>query len=472
MSTPTRNFRHEFAMNSDNNRMTSVERRATVSLGLIYGVRMMGLFMVLPVFALYAGKLDGGTPVLMGLAIGVYGLTQALFQIPLGMLSDRIGRKPVIVGGLLIFAAGSVLAAMSDSIHWVIAGRALQGSGAVAATVMALAADLSRDEQRTKIMATLGFCIGLSFALSLVVGPLLQQWIGVPGIFWATAVLSLLAILLVLSAVPTPPFLRAKGDTGVVTSALGRVVKDSHLLRLDLSIFVLHMVMTSNFTVIPSQLQDTAGLSAQWHWLLYLVVLLVSFAFMLPPLIYGERRHRMKPVLIGAILLLATAELCLAVSGSVLVVMGVSMLLLFTAFNLAESALPSLASKASPAGLRGTAMGVYSSSQFMGVFTGGALGGVVLNAAGPQAVFIGGGVASLLWALVMLGMENPSGLSRYLLNVGPLNAEHARTMTDRLTSVQGVKEAVIIPEDGTAYLKVDRKLLDEKTLREFSISPA
>jgi MFS family permease len=452
--------------------MTRLERRATVWLSVVYGVRMLGLFMVLPVFALYAGELDHVTPFLMGLAIGAYGLTQALCQIPLGMLSDRLGRKPVIIGGLSLFAAGSVLAAITDSIYWVIAGRALQGAGAIAATVMALAADLSRDEQRTKIMAALGFSIGLSFALALVVGPILKQWIGVPGIFWTTAVLAVLAIALVISSVPRPSRLRLQRDTEVVTSALAKVIKDRSLLRLDLSIFVLHMVMTANFTVIPSQLRDVAGLPEQWHWLLYLTVLLGSFVIMLPFLFLGERRSRMKPVLLGAIVLLALAESSLVHGASRLVTMTASMLLLFAAFNLLESALPSLASRLSPSALRGTAMGVYSSSQFMGVFTGGAMGGVLLGVAGPQAVFIGGGIAALLWAAFMLGMKNPSRLSSYMVNVGRLNGEHARAMTARLMRIRGVMDAVIIPEDGIAYLKVDRDVLDEARLREFSVTAA
>jgi MFS family permease len=452
--------------------MSRLERRATLSLGMVYGVRMLGLFMVLPVFALYAGELQHVTPFLMGLGIGAYGLTQALFQIPLGMLSDHVGRKPVIVGGLLVFAAGSVLAAMADSIYGVIAGRALQGAGAIAATVMALAADLSREAQRTKVMAALGFSIGLSFALALVAGPLLQHWIGVPGIFWTTALLALLAIGIVLGPVPQPTSLRFQRDTEVVTSALGKVIRDRGLLRLDLSIFVLHMVMTANFTVIPSQLRDAAHLPQQWHWLLYLAVLLGSFVFMLPFLIYGEQRHRMKPILLGAIMALALVEFSLVFSTALLTTVGTSMLLLFATFNLLESALPSLASKLSPPGLRGTAMGVYSSSQFMGVFTGGAMGGMLLNLAGPQAVFIGGGIAALLWALAMVGMPNPQTLSSYMLNVGRLSADRARVIADRLARVEGVAEAVIIPEDGVAYLKVDPKLLDEARLREFSASAA
>lgn len=463
---------HTSTAERPHNGLTALERRATWSLGVVYGVRMLGLFMVLPVFALYAVELKDATPFLMGLAIGIYGLTQAALQIPLGMLSDRVGRKPVIIGGLLIFVAGSVVAAIADSILGVIAGRALQGSGAIAATVMALAADLSREEQRTKVMAALGFSIGLSFALALVAGPVLQHWIGVPGIFWATAVLAVIAIGIVLGVVPRPAHRRFQRDTEVVTAALGQVVKDRGLLRLDASIFLLHLVMTSNFVVIPSLLRDSAGLAVDWHWLLYLGVLLGSFAIMLPFLIYAEKRGRIKPVLLGAILLLALAEFSFIYSASALLTIGASMLLLFAAFNLLESVLPSLASKLSPPALRGTAMGVYSSSQFLGVFTGGAMGGLLLNVAGPHAVFVGSGVAALLWMAVMAGMQKPSSLSSYMLNVGRLKAEHVEAMTDRLRRVTGVAEAVIVPEDGVAYLKVDRKLLDEDRLREFSVSAA
>jgi MFS family permease len=452
-------------------RLTPLERRATLSLGLVYGVRMLGLFMILPVFALYAGELRHVTPFLTGLAIGAYGLTQAVLQIPLGMLSDRVGRKPVIVGGLLVFAAGSVLAALSDSIYWVIAGRALQGAGAISASVMALAADLSREEQRTKIMAALGFSIGLSFAVALVVGPVLQHWIGLPGIFWTTALLAACAIGLIIGAVPQPDESNSQRDTEVIASALGRIAKDRGLLRMDLSIFVLHMVMTANFVVIPGLLRDTAELPSQWHWLLYLVLLLGSFVIMLPFLFYGERRGRMKSVLLAAIISLAVAELCMVYSEA-LAAVAASLLLLFVAFNLLEAALPSLVSRLSPPQLRGTSMGVYSSSQFMGAFTGGALGGMMLSFTGAQAVFLMSGVAALLWSTVVFSMREPSRLSSYRLNVGPLNAEHAKTMADRLIRVAGVADAVIVPEDGVAYLKVDRRMLDEDRLREFSPSTA
>jgi MFS family permease len=232
------------------------------------------------------------------------------------------------------------------------------------------------------------------------------------------------------------------------------------------------MIMTANFTVVPSQLRDAASLPQQWHWLLYLAVLLGSFAIMAPFLISGGRHNRMKPVMMAAIVLLAAAEFSLVYSTGLLATMAASMLLLFSAFNLLESVLPSLASKLSPPGLRGTSMGVYSSSQFLGVFTGGALGGVLLKIAGPDAVFIGGGLAALAWAGVMLGMEDSNPLSSYMLKVGRLNAEHARAVAARLARVEGVAEAVINPEDGVAYLKVDRTVLDEARLREFSVSAA
>ncbi len=456
----------------EDNRLNALERRATLSLGVVYGVRMLGLFMVLPVFALYAAELKHATPFLTGIAIGAYGLTQALLQIPLGMLSDRIGRKPVIVGGLLVFAAGSVLAAVAESMYVVIIGRAFQGAGAIAAAVMALAADLSRDEQRTKVMAALGFSIGLSFAIALIIGPLLQQWIGVPGIFWTTAGLALIAIALVLGLVPRPSGLHNRCNSVVATVSLVHVVKNPSLLRLDSSIFLLHMIMTSNFVVIPGLLRDTAGLAESWHWLLYLVVLLGSFAIMLPFLIYSERRGCMRAMLVGAILTFGVAELSLVYSASSLPALTASMLLLFVGFNLLESVLPSLTSRLSPPPIRGTSMGVYSSCQFLGVFTGGALGGMLLSVVSANAVFFCGAGTALFWAAVMLGTHNPARLSTYNLKLGPVNAERANIMTANLRQIPGVREAVVVPEDGMAYLKVDREVLDEARLREFSVSAA
>lgn len=453
-------------------KMTALERRSTLSLGAVYAVRMLGLFMILPVFVLYAERLDGVTPLSIGLAIGAYGLTQALFQIPLGMLSDRIGRKPVIVGGLVVFAMGSVVAALSDTIAGVILGRALQGSGAIAAAVMALAADLTREEHRTKVMAVIGLSIGMAFSLALISGPVLQYWIGVPGIFWLTAALALMAIGIVLGFVPQPVNTRMQRDAQVVVSAIRQVLTDFELLRLDFGIFVLHMVLTANFIVIPILLRDAAGLVPEHHWMLYLPILFGSFLLMLPFIIMAEKRHKLKPVFLGAIALLAVVELSLAYSSHGLFVMAGAMLLFFTAFNLLEASLPSLVTKLTAPDIKGTSMGMFSSSQFLGAFVGGVLGGTILEVWGQQAVFIANGLFILIWLMVGMGMKNPLYLSSYLLKVGQLSTGHAQTMVQELTQVRGVVEAVVIPEDGVAYLKVDRKILDENRLREISASPA
>jgi predicted MFS family arabinose efflux permease len=447
--------------------MTPLERRATMALASVYAVRMLGLFMILPVFAVYAEELAGVTPFLVGLAIGVYGLTQAVFQIPLGTLSDRVGRKPVIVGGLLVFAAGSVLAALSDTIHGVIAGRALQGAGAIAAAVMALAADLTREEQRVKMMASIGMSIGLSFSLALVLGPVLEDWMGVQGIFWLTALLALAAIGIVLLAVPSPVHTHAARDTAVVAEALRRVAGNPELLRLDLGVFVLHLVLTANFVVVPVLLRDLGGLEVGRHWMVYLPVMGLSFFLMLPFLIVGEKRHKLKPVFVAAVGLLLVAELALAELAAGLWSLVLALFLFFTAFNLLEASLPSLVSKIAPPDAKGSAMGVYSTSQFLGAFVGGALGGALHGRFGAEGVFAGGALMIALWLAAAATMRRPPHLSSYIMRVGEVDPEEAEAVAARLESLPGVAEAVVIPEEGVAYLKVDRKRLDESRLRAY-----
>ncbi len=442
------------------------ERRAGISLALIYAFRMLGLFMIMPVFALYEEQMPEATPFLMGLALGIYGLTQALLQIPFGMLSDRIGRKPVIFAGLIIFALGSLVAAHADSIYGIIIGRAIQGAGAIAAALMALAADLSREEHRTKMMALIGASIGVAFAVAMVLGPLINEWIGISGIFAGTAVLALIGIAILYLIVPDPLHTHFHSDAEVQSGALVDVFKDGQLLRLDAGIFILHFALMCVFLVMPLELRDTANLDAADHWKLYLPVFALSLVIMLPFVIIAERNHRMKQVFIGAI-----ATLSIAVAGFVyssdLTTLTVSLVLFFAGFNLLEASLPSLISKTARATQKGTAMGVYSSSQFMGTFAGGLVGGAVHGHWGIDGLYIMVLVVLLLWLLLASSMRQPRYLSTYLLNVGVRNESEISGLTRDLAAVAGVVEASVIAGEGVAYLKVEKHVLDDKKLLSF-----
>lgn len=445
--------------------MTVGERRTAFWLAGVFSLRMLGLFMILPVFALHAGHLRGNTPALAGLAIGIYGFSQALFQIPFGFLSDRYGRKRMIYIGLLIFAAGSVVAALADSIWGVILGRALQGGGAVSAAVMALAADLTREEHRIKVMATIGITIGLSFAVSMILGPVLNGWIGVPGIFWLTGLFALAGIAVVRFRVPDPLSSRVHRDAEPVASQFGRVLFDGQLLRLNFGIFTLHLLLTATFVAVPLALRD-AGLPSDRHWEVYLPVLLLSMVVMVPFIVIAEKHRRLKPVFIGAILALALTEFGLLNRHDAVLEMTALMLVFFAAFNLLEATLPSLIAKMAPPDAKGTAMGVYSSGQFLGAFAGGALGGWLHGLLGLKGVFALATFCALAWLLVAWTMANPRYLSSYLLNVGDLDEVEARLLALRLGEVRGVAEAVVVAAEGVAYLKVDRHVLDEIALRE------
>ncbi len=449
--------------------LNSTEKRATLTLASLYSLRMLGLFMILPVFSLYAEGLVDVTPLLIGIAIGVYGLTQALLQIPFGLWSDRIGRKPVIIIGLAIFAIGSVVAAMADSIVMIIVGRAIQGAGAIAAAIMALAADVTREEQRSKIMATIGISIGFAFVLSMILGPILNQWVGVPGIFWITALLALLGMALVQLGLPKTIVLRSHRDAGTRPSDIGSIIRDGQLLRIDLSIFTLHFLLTACFVALPLALRDGAGLEAAQHPWVYGPVLIVAMLLMVPFVIIAEAKRKMKPVILFAVAGISIGLFIMAISSSSLVGIIAGLFIFFLAFNVLEATLPSLIAKEAPADKKGTAMGVYSSAQFLGAFAGGVLGGWVMGQWGASIVFMVAAIVTLLWLAVMFSLRSPSYFSSRMIRVGAVSQATAITLNDRLLAVSGVKEAVVIVDDEVAYLKVDKATLDEAALQAFRI---
>lgn len=452
-------------------RMSSGETRAASGLALVFAFRMLGMFMVLPVLATYGMDLAGATPALIGLAIGAYGLTQAIFQVPFGIISDRIGRRPVIYLGLIVFALGSVLAANADSIWGVIAGRILQGAGAISAAVMALLSDLTREQHRTKAMAMIGMTIGLSFAVAMVVGPLLTRAFGLSGLFLATGAMALVGILIVAVIVPRSTGPLQHRESGVARQALVPTLKHPDLLRLDLGIFVLHAMLMSSFVALPLALVEKAGLPKEQHWWVYLTALVISFFAMIPFIIYGEKRRKMKRVLLGAVVTLMLTELFFWQFGDSLRALVIGTVVFFTAFNLLEASLPSLISKVSPAGGKGTAMGVYSTSQFLGSALGGILGGWLFQHGGLSVVFLGCAALAALWLAFAVTMREPPYVTSLRLPLSP-EAIREAGLAERLRAVVGVTDAVVVADEAAVYIKLDTELLDRATLERLVNNPA
>ncbi|MEJ2532480.1 MAG: MFS transporter [Halioglobus sp.] len=368
------------------NPMTAQERRAVASLALLYSFRMIGLFMVLPLLALYAADMPGATPALIGLALGGYGLTQALLQIPLGWLSDQVGRKQVIIGGLLMLVAGSVVAGMADTVYGIIIGRAMQGAGAIAGTVMALVADLTGEEQRTKAMALVGISIGLAFAVAIVLGPLVAAASGLSGVFWFTALLAVIGIGVVLLLVPTPERVGIEhSDVGARRGLILRSLREPALARLNFGVFTLHFTLMACFQVLPGFLEELAGVDRAHHWQVYLPTLILSIVGMVPMLRMAERGGRARETFLLGIGMTFVSVAILGFTASA-VALYLGLWLFFVGFNYLEATLPSLVSKSVFPGGKGTALGVYSTCQFFGIFCGGAIGGWVLQAGGTHAL--------------------------------------------------------------------------------------
>ncbi len=441
----------------------SFERRVIMALASLYAFRMLGLFMVLPILMLYGDQYEGSSPGLLGLALGAYGFSQALLQIPFGVWSDKIGRKPVIAMGLLVFIVGSLIAASAESIYGLIFGRFLQGCGAISSAVMALLADLTTDENRSKAMASIGASIGVSFAVALIVGPLLAAWFGFSSLFWLTAILGCAGIYILYYFVPTINHTaKITRKKTVVSTLLVDALQSKDLLRLNLGIFVLHFVLMASFVVLPGILEHDMGVLRQQHWLIYLPLLAGSFVVMLPFMILAEKKRKIKTVFLTAIILLAASEFWLAGMPSTLPALLVGLFVFFMAFNLLEATLPSLVSKMASVEGKGAATGIYSTCQFFGAFCGGVTGGWVMQNHNVTTVFWVCSSLVIVWCCAAFSMSTPKYLASMML---PLNGLSASDVTEKLNTILGIKEIVIVESEHMIYLKVDSKTVDSAQIK-------
>ena len=445
--------------------MNSVEKRAILGVGGIFALRMIGLFMIVPVFSVYGSHYTHATPFLIGLAVGIYGLGQAIFQIPMSLAADKFPRKPIIMLGLVLFALGGIIAANATDIYEVIIGRALAGSGAVSAVLMALLADVTREEMRTKAMVTMGLTIATSIMLAFAFGPLLVGSLGISGLFWLTAGFAVLAMLLLL-VVPSPMrVLKHNLDNKSIGEQLATVLKIGDLNRLHIGIFALHLTMTAIFVILPHQLSEVMGLSVRQQGLVYLPLLFVGFAVAIPFIIIAEKRRKMRQVFLGAIALMVVALAVLALGSQVGVGIILGLLLYFMGFNLLEATIPSWISKRAPVANKATAMGLNSSSQFFGAFVGGAMGGLLLS----QPNLLAWGILAAIMAvalLLIIPIADPPYLSSTTVTI-PKNID-IQDWSQQMMAVNGVDELVVMAKEQVAYLKLDKTQLTDLSRQQLS----
>lgn len=445
--------------------MNSIEKRAIAGVGGIFALRMIGLFMIVPVFSVYGSDYAQATPFLIGLAVGIYGLGQAIFQIPMSLAADRFPRKPMILFGLILFALGGILAATADNIYQVIIGRALAGSGAVSAVLMALLADLTREQVRTKAMATMGLTIATSIMLAFAIGPMLVASLGIAGLFWLTAAFAVCAMLL-LAFIPTPlrVLTHNLADKSIVQQ-LKEVLAIGDLNRLHLGIFALHLTMTAIFVIVPKQLSDVLGLSVRQQGYVYMPLLIVGFAIALPFIIIAEKRQKMRQVFLAAIALMAAALSILAFDSQLGVGLIIGLGLYFIGFNLLEATIPSWISKKAPVANKATAMGLNSSSQFFGAFVGGAMGGLLLT----QSTLLAWGALALVMAIALaliFPIRQPPYLSSTTLKI-PNNTD-VQSWSKRIMNIDGVDDIVVMASEQVAYLKLDKQRLTDTSRQQLS----
>jgi predicted MFS family arabinose efflux permease len=442
--------------------MNALERRSTFALSSIFALRMLGLFMIIPVFSVAGQQYASATPALIGLAVGVYGLTQAILQIPFSLIADRYSRKPLIVLGLLLFALGGAIAAMSETIYGVIIGRAIAGGGAVSAVVMALLADVTREENRMKAMAVMGMSIGMSFVVAFSLGPWLTGLVGISGLFWVTTIMGLAAISM-LFLVPKVTRHHKNFQQGYLPQ-LKQVLKMGDLNRLHISVFALHLLLTAMFIYVPSQLIDFAGIPLSSHGWVYLPLLVLSLFFAFPSIILAEKYRKMRGIFLTAIggIILGLLVMIFGFESKYILLIGLG--LFFIAFNVMEALLPSWLSKAAPIQSKATAMGVNASSQFLGAFCGGILGGQLLILNNTSLGWSILSAIAIVWLLVSFSLKQPPYLSSMVLRLP--EAERTEQWTSQLLAIRGIEEVLVMSEQHVAFVKMDKLLLDEQAQQQ------
>lgn len=439
--------------------MYSKEFQSTFYISLIYSFRMIGLFIIFPIFSLYVDHLKDATPFLISLALGIYGLTQASLQLVLGIASDYIGRKKIILFGLLLFILGSIIAACSTNIYGIIIGRALQGAGAIGSTLTALIADITKEENRLKAMSIIGMSIGLSFMVAMMISPILNSIMGLSGIFWVTAIMGVVGVIM-LFKIPTPRVPSFHHEAKPVFHLIKSVIFHKELLRLNFGIFALHAILTALFIVVPIILTKRIEIAPDYQWLFYLPVLVISFGLVFPFIIIGEVRRKIRSLFIVAIITLTLCILGILFEFQHVVIMGMLLTLFFASFSFLEATLPSIISKTAPVGTKGTAMGIFSSAQFFGIFIGGSLGGVVFELYNIAGVLIFCTIFGILWFIVSLTMGDIQYLNSKIYHIN-LSNEQKDALENILSKEIGIYESNINLDEEAIYIKFDKKEFSE-----------
>lgn len=445
--------------------MKNKEAPMTMAISFVMASRLLGMFMILPVFSAFLTKIPAATPWLLGVAVGIYGLTQACLQIPFGLASDGFGRKKVIIFGLFLFMLGSLLAAYSHTIYGIIVGRAIQGAGAVGSALLALLADHTRDENRSKAMAFMGMSIGASFSIAMILGPWISAHFGLKGVFNACALLALIGIVIITFLVPSQGQFTPDQTVSPNIHGFKNVFKNAQLLHLDISIFFQHAIFTAFFIAIPIVLTHHFQLTGTHQSIFYLIIMAIAFILMMPLVMFAEIKRQLKPFFLIAITIIATIQICLIFfSQQHIITLALLLICFFIAFNFLEATLPSWISKVAPLNVKGCAMGVYSTSQFLGIFVGGILGGFALHHGHTQGIFLLTSFFAMVWLLCLLKLKQPPYLSTLLI---PLtNSEwQMKNPIQLLNKLDGVGDCTTVSNGQLLYVKYDKKKITEKALR-------